>query len=495
MPTRPPLGARTPTALVATVLLVVIALLAVIGGGEAGAQDGTSDSSVEAAAPASLATPVLSARRIPWLLQGAVADPVLAAAIRGTIDRNPATWCALVEDRGRPVVDVHPDLALAPASVQKLLTGAAFLEAFGPDHTLRTVLVAAQGPVDGVVEGDLFVVGGGDPLFTTAGYQEAFDDPGQPSVDPAVLADALVAAGVTRIRGGVVGDDSRYDAERWVSTWPNRYRSDPSIGPISALAINDGFTGYAAAPERANPNRRAGDPPLLAAETLITIFEAKGIAVDGGPSTGVAPEGATEVAGVDSLPMRDLVGEMVLASDNNTAEMLLKELGLARKGQGSSAAGLAAATEVLTGLGLPVEGMALRDGSGLDPESRVPCAAVMAVLDRYGRASDLTTHLAEAGRTGTLRPRLGGEDTVGRVFAKTGTLNTVNGLAGWAETQGGAVLQFVGIGNGVDPRGRGASDAFARALMTYPEGPSVQVLGPLPVLPAGSGPPDTTAPG
>jgi D-alanyl-D-alanine carboxypeptidase/D-alanyl-D-alanine-endopeptidase (penicillin-binding protein 4) len=292
-----------------------------------------------------------------------------------------------------------------------------------------------------------------------------------------------------------VGDDSRYDPTRWVATGPSRYRSDPSIGPISALAVNDGFTGYADTPDAPNGSRRAGDPPVLAAHTLITLLEARGITVDGGPSAGVAPPGAVEVAAVDSRPMRDLVGEMVLASDNNTAEMLLKELGLARKGAGTTEAGLAAVPEVLAAAGLPVEGLDLRDGSGLDPESRLPCRTVMTVLDRYGRTSDLTTHLAVAGRSGTLRLRMGGDETVGRVFAKTGTLNTVNALAGWAETPGGSVLQFVGIGNGVDPRGRGASDAFAKALMTYPEGPAIDAIAPRPVLPPGSGPPDTSTPG
>jgi D-alanyl-D-alanine carboxypeptidase/D-alanyl-D-alanine-endopeptidase (penicillin-binding protein 4) len=490
---RPP-GARPPVGRSrwAIAVLTAVALLTLITAqSPAGAQDGDDPQD----APASLSTPVLSARRAPWLLQGAVADAALADAVEGTIDRNPQSWCALVEDRGRPVLNVNPDLTVAPASVQKLLTGAAFLEAFGPDHTLRTVLAAAAPPADGVIEGDLYLVGGGDPLFTTPGYRAAFDDPEQPSVDPNVLVDALAQAGVTRIRGGVVGDDSRYDTQRWVSTWPSRYRSDPSIGPISALAINDGFTGYADAPGRENPLRRAGDPPVLAAQTLVTLLRQRGITVDGGASAGVAPAGATEVAAVSSLPMRDLVGEMVLASDNNTAEMLLKELGLARKGAGTTEAGLAAVPEVLAEAGLPIDGLALRDGSGLDPESRLPCRTVMTVLDRYGRTSDLTNHLAVAGRTGTLRLRMGGDDTVGRVFAKTGTLNTVNALAGWAETPGGSVLQFVGIGNGVDPRGRSASDAFAKALMTYPEGPTIEALAPRPVLPPGSGPPDTTAPG
>ena len=99
-------------------------------------------------------------------------------------------------------------------------------------------------------------------------------------------------------------------------------------------------------------------------------------------------------------------------------------------------------------------------------------------LVRSGRTSDLTSRLAIGGETGTLRKRLGGSPAVGRVVAKTGTLNSVNALAGWADTLPGATLTFVGIGNGTDARGTGAADAFATALMTYPEAPPLDVLRP-----------------
>ena len=466
MPVRPP----QPAAVVA--LLVLLGL--VVGGAAVtpvGAQE-------DAVTPAPLVTPLLSARRTPGLLQGSIADPALARELQGTLDRNPDSWCALVEDAGRPVLSVNPDTPLAPASLTKLLTGTALLEQFGPEHRLRTRMLAASPPSDGVVAADLFLVGGGDPLLTTTGYAQSFDDPDQPYTDANALVDALVAAGVTEIRGDVVGDDSRYDTERWVSTWPTRYQSEPSIGPISALAINDGFSGYTTTPEKPNPSRRAGDPPALAAETLVALLEARGIQVGGSGSAGTAPSDAVEVAGLDSAPLRDLIGEMVLGSDNNTAEMLVKELGLATSGVGSTQSGLAAVVEILGRLGLTAEGMALRDGSGLDPETRITCDMVRDALVRSGRTSDLTSRLAVGGQTGTLRKRLGGSPAVGRVVAKTGTLNSVNALAGWADTLPGATLTFVGIGNGTDTRGTGAADAFATALMTYPEAPPLDVLRP-----------------
>jgi D-alanyl-D-alanine carboxypeptidase/D-alanyl-D-alanine-endopeptidase (penicillin-binding protein 4) len=158
--------------------------------------------------------------------------------------------------------------------------------------------------------------------------------------------------------------------------------------------------------------------------------------------------------------------------------MLLKELGLSSSGQGTTEAGLAAATEILRRLGLLADGTVLLDGSGLDPQNRTTCAAVMAALRRAGRDSDLTRSFAVGGETGTLRKRMAGSPAIGRVVAKTGTLNSVNALAGWADTPAGATLVFAAIGNGTDARGTGAADAFASALMSYPAGPPLDVLRP-----------------
>ena len=465
----PSSSSRRARLLVGTLVLALVASFVALGG-QGAAQDAE-------AADAPPPTPVLSARRVPGLVQGAVAGPALGLAVQGTIDRNPETWCFVAEDKGRPVVTVNPDLPLAPASVTKLFTATALLEHFGPDHTLRTVLAADRPPVDGVIDGDLYLVGGGDPLWATPGYAESFDDPQNPWVDAGLIADALLDAGVRQVRGDVVGDDSRHDSERWVSSWPDRYRSDPSVGPISALNINDGFTGYVDTPERPNADRRAGDPPELAARTLVTLLEQRGIEVVGEGVAGVRPAEAVEVAGVDSRPMSELVGEMVLESDNNTAEMLVKELGLDRAGQGTTAAGLAEVVAVLDGMGLPTASLDLKDGSGLDPENRVTCASVMAVLDHHGPESSLAGSLAVAGQTGTLHRRMQGSPATGQVRAKTGTLNTVNALAGWAETPS-ARLAFVGLGNGNDPRGNVAADRFADALMGYPAAAPLAELGP-----------------
>ena len=80
----------------------------------------------------------------------------------------------------------------------------------------------------------MWLVGGGDPLLTTQDYVHTFRRPPEPVTSLEALADRVVAAGVTQITGRVVGDESRYDTQRYVASWPERYISAPEIGPMSA---------------------------------------------------------------------------------------------------------------------------------------------------------------------------------------------------------------------------------------------------------------------
>jgi len=428
------------------------------------------------------ATPLLSARRLPGVLQGATADPALAADLEPYLDKAAGTQCAVVLDAGRVVYQRDLDKAMVPASVLKLLTGTAALEVLGADSRLTTV-VGASGPmVDGVVDGDLYLVGGGDPLLTTPGYEVSLDDPEQVTEDFAALADALVAAGLREVTGGVVGDDSRHETVRWIPSWPSRYQSEGFVGPLSALMVNDGQTGFTTSPETPTTTRRPGDPPLLAAQTLITLLEQRGVRVAGGGSTGTAPADLQEVAHLDSLPIADIVGEMMTSSDNTTAELLTREMGLKAKGQGTTEAGLQVIVETLASLGYDTTGLDLNDGSGLDPANRVPCRLVVEMLQRTGRDSVLGSHMAVAGQTGTLRMRMTNSEATGRVQAKTGTLNEVNALAGYADTPSGNAITFLLIQNGLQPSGLSWIDRYAALLMSYAQGPPLDALGPLPPL-------------
>jgi D-alanyl-D-alanine carboxypeptidase/D-alanyl-D-alanine-endopeptidase (penicillin-binding protein 4) len=426
-------------------------------------------------------TPLLSARRVPNLLRAPIADAQLAASVDDIVSEAPTTSCLSVASGGRPVFDHNETIPVEPASANKILTSYAILQKADPQERLTTTAVAASAPEGGVVRGDLFIVGGGDAMLNTPGYTASFEYPEQPVNDPAALADRIEAAGITEITGNIVGDDSRYDEQRSVSTWPDRYRREDTVGSLGALMVNHGVTGYADSPERASGTRMPGDPPLLAAETIETMLEQRGIRVGGAPTTGRAPAQSTEVARLESAPLGEIVTETLSWSDNTTAELLTKELGLRATGTGSTAAGTQATRDALAAGGFPIDGLVINDGSGLDVANRLTCQLLVDVLDAEGPDSVIGQGMAIAGQRGTLRKRLRGTEVEGKVIAKTGTLTTppVSSLAGFVTTRTGEVVTFAFVQNGPDTDAS-LADQLALALYEFPQAPTIEVLGPKP---------------
>ena len=460
-------------------LSVVAALLALIVGGLViAAPVSEAEITDRQEHPGPTVTPVLSARRFPGSIQGSVGDADLSASLDQYLNKVVGSTCALVEQDGRVIYSRTPTDSLAPASTLKLATALAALEILGPDHTFSTQFLAAKPVKNGVIDGDLYVVGGGDPLFVTSGYKTSFDDPDQFYEDFAALANVLADAGVKEIRGGIVGDDSRYDTTRWVATWPTRYQIGGTVGPLSALMVNDGSTGYSETPNDPTTNRKAGDPPLLFASTLRTVLVARGIKVGGGASSGRAPSENAEIATFDSVPMTKVISEMLTDSDNTTAELVTKEIGLAAKGKGTTAAGVDAIKESLIRQGFDVSGLVMLDGSGLDTGDRMTCNLALELVTRIAEVPELSEALPLGGRTGTLRKRMQATASTGRVRAKTGTLNSVNALAGFANTPQGSELTFALIHNGNDTRTTGVADGFTDRLMPYAKGLHINLLQP-----------------
>ena len=250
-----------------------------------------------AAAPAAptpvLNTPLLSFRRVPGLIARDLNDDSFAAAVSafaGTLD---ATSCLVVQLDGVEVGAHNPDLPVIPASNQKLLVAAAALEVLGPDHVFTTEV--RGGPVNGgVVAGDLYLVGGGDPLLTTDDYP-ADEINGYPVLNATsldTLADSVAAAGITQVDGNIVGDGSRYDDEWFHPSWPDDIHVTEA-GPLDALLVND-------ARFLTDDWQVANDPNAGAAEELGRLLEERGITIGGDVATGTAPADAAVVA-VDRL--------------------------------------------------------------------------------------------------------------------------------------------------------------------------------------------------
>ena len=121
------------------------------------------------------------------------------------------------------------------------------------------------------------------------------------------------------------------------------------------------------------------------------------------------------------------------------------------------------------------------DGSGLDPGDRMACTLGLALVSALSKYPDDLAALPVGGRTGTLRKRMLATASTGRVRAKTGTLNSVNALSGFADTPQGNVLTFSFVHNGTDSRTTVVADGFTDRLMAYAKGIKVSSLGPLPV--------------
>lgn len=228
-----------------------------------------------------LATDLLSFRRHPTPLAEQAAEQAAAAAIaeqqQRLLELVPDGSCVRVVDGSEVVVEEAPTASVIPASNQKLLVAATAIDALGLDHTFRTEVRALR-PAGGVVAGDLYLVGGGDPVLRTADVPDPATFPAFNTTALEPLADQLVTLGVTRIDGDVVGDGTRYDDEFRVPDWGDGI-GPPDASPYDALVVNDDLVNgnYGAVPERS------------ASQVFYDLLIARGIEVAGSPSAGATP--------------------------------------------------------------------------------------------------------------------------------------------------------------------------------------------------------------
>jgi serine-type D-Ala-D-Ala carboxypeptidase/endopeptidase (penicillin-binding protein 4) len=464
---------------------VVVAVMVALAGALPAGPAAAPAAAAAAAGPAPrLQTPVLSLRRLPGLLARTVArlrlGPTLDAAFAGA---GPNA-CLTVQQGAVVLYAKRPTQPLIPASNLKLLTATAALDRLGPATRLVTEVRADRPPAGGTVSGNLYLVGGGDPLLRTADfvatlrYRELVYD----NLD--TLAQQVRAAGVTHITGSLIGDESRYDAQRYVPTWKPSYAATGEVGPLSALEVNDGFQVHTAAVPSARP-------AVEAATLFASLLRAHGVAVDGPPSQGLTPAAAARITALPSLPLAEALAEVLRQSDNNGAELITKELGRRFGGAPTTAAGVAVIRSDLGADGLPVSQLTAVDGSGLDRGDRASCQLVLDVLTRAGAQGALAKGLAVAGQSGTLEKRFVGTVAAGRLRAKTGSLAGVTALSGFVDPLPGAAgagsagpaVAFALILNGQASMSEGErlADRIGVLLAQYPQAPSVDALAPLPV--------------
>ena len=453
------------------VLVVAITGLGLLGVAHVGASRVADRVVPVAAATGEIGTAevdVLSVRRLPRTLSTITREGKVRRAIERVLPQLPAGSCATVEWGTDRLAARDETTPLVPGSAMKVITAAVALEVLGTDHRYTTEV---RGTVDANgVTGNLWLVGGGDPLLVSNSYPDLEKYPTFNATSLDDLADKVVAAGVRQVNGSIVGVDTRYDQQRFVDVWPDSFHM-VEAGPLGALMANDGLVvGLAQKPD---------DPAFSAAEQFRQLLAARGVVVTGGASHDVLPEGTTVISSIQSAIFSDVLTTILVNSDNNGAELLLKEIGFAATGVGSTANGLQVVGETLKKWGLD-QGAVAVDGSGLASANRVSCSVFAALLQQLVKT--LPGLLPVAAETGTLRDIFDGEAVAGRLVGKTGTLSGVKSLVGYVPVESGEPVAFTLIMNseGIDNRSqyRPLWYRFGDALALASATPSAEQIRP-----------------
>ena len=469
--------------------LVPVLLLSTISYG-AWRYSTTQDIDEASAAPvayeAELTTPLLSGRRVPQTLQAPIAAAAVQPSIEALLQGSTPDTCLVLTDGDRVLGEQNPSLSLVPASNQKLLTTYAATRILGADAFFTTRVMSSSAINGGVLDGDLYLVGGGDPFLSTDDWRSQYTDPlGRFDTRLESLADDVAASGIIEVTGNLVGDESYLDTQRQ-GPWAERLVTQNQSGPLSALSVNEGFVGW---PEvyagSFRLREKAIDPAANAAAVFGRLLAERGITISGDFVTGSTPAVASQVASISSPPLSDLIIHINSFSNNYGAELLTKHIGLETRRMATTAAGAGAIFDQLAADGFNVEGVQIDDGSGLAESGRLTCVLLAELLARTGPDSDLGQSLSVGGERGSLDARFEGTTADGFLLAKTGTLNGVTALSGFVNSprEPDTTLTFAYIVNG-ELAGTlegitSLQQPFVEALARYPDAPLISQLDPL----------------
>ena len=413
----------------------------------------------------------------------ALSDTALVHGLQGVLIKS------LKDDR--TLYEHNSDLVFIPASNFKIIVSSASLDLLGPDYRFGTSLYMTGQPTpEGVLKGDLILVGGGDPVLKREHLGE--------------MAAKLKSMGIKLVMGNVIGDDTRFDAARLGDGWcwddePYYYsaqisglnldenvvgvwvRPGSKVGDPAAVEVkprtrymmvrNECRTGAAGSEKTVFIDRMRGhnvirvfgsvpldykptgaeeaitmeEPTLFACWSFVDVLKDAGITVRGRALRGKKPDDAQLVIAHESPPMSEMIRLLNKPSDNLIAECLLKNLGAAISGKGTSNAGAEAEIEFLRKIGADVTAVKINDGSGLCRSNYIAPKNLLAILTYMYRHKDSKAYIDSlpiAGVDGTLRNRMKGTAAERNVHAKTGYIGRVSTISGYVTTKSGEPLVF-----------------------------------------------------
>ncbi len=441
---------------------------------------------------------------VPSFSQGKALNDFLADS---SMQNASLSFCVVDAATGKIISGYNEEKSLAPASVMKLVTTAAALELLGPDYTFRSsVFYSGKLNVNsGKLNGDIIIKGGGDPSLGSPYFSDHYGN------FPDNWVSEIQDKGIKKISGRILSDDSYYDYQpvprgwTWedignyygagvygISVFDNTYmihfRTGDDSTDIEITGINPDLCGknytnrlaafghsdqgYIFSAPYNNYSWFDGtipvnkedfvlkasitDPPLLIAQLLTDKLEDVGIRVTGKPATSRItghglPENAHLITETVSPHLKDIVKVLNHESVNLYAEHLLKELGRAKAGKGTTAGGIGIVKAFLDSAGISNKGMFIEDGSGLSPSNSISAeglAGLLAYMREKGKYyDDYFASLPAAGREGTLKNYFHEDVFSGRMAAKSGSMTRIRSYAGYLDTYSGRTLAFAIIVN------------------------------------------------
>ncbi|RSK27643.1 D-alanyl-D-alanine carboxypeptidase/D-alanyl-D-alanine-endopeptidase [Bacillus sp. HMF5848] len=418
----------------------------------------------------------------------------------------------------------NSNVRLTPASNMKLFTAQAALQLLGENYRFTTEVLTDGHVKKGTLYGNVFLKGKGDPTLL--------------QTDLETIVETLQKAGIEKIEGNVIGDDSWFDDVRHSIDLPWSDEQEYYGAGVSALSLapdSDYDTGTVLL--EVMPNKKVGgkarvtvtpktkyvtiqndiktvaaeeekditverkhgtnvitlsgtipvnarkdkewvavwEPTLYAVDVFHESLTGHGIEVSGNERRGTTPKNATLLAEHHSMPLKELLIPFMKLSNNVHAEVLVKEMGKVKAGEGSWNQGLAVMKHELQALGIDVNTLITRDGSGISHVNAIPANEISRLLfvaqqQKWFPAFQSSLPVSgfhEKMVGGTLRYRLTDPSAIGRVYAKTGTLTSVSSLAGYVKTDSGEDLIFSIVLNGLldEWEGKNLEDKIVMALL------------------------------
>ncbi|HUX92191.1 MAG TPA: D-alanyl-D-alanine carboxypeptidase/D-alanyl-D-alanine-endopeptidase [Ignavibacteriaceae bacterium] len=325
-----------------------------------------------------------------------------------------------------------------PASNTKLFTTATALNLMGGNFVLSTKILSVARVRNGVLNGNLYIKGYGNSVFTEQDLIE--------------MVKELKNKGIKEITGNVIGDDSYFDEDYSRDDWINDELTDYRLPPVSALVLDRNRTAVRERVRVRVARRRyrikyvtvykdVSNPPLFVAQALRAELVRNGIRVTGMAEKGITPNNAGTLA-ESTILLKDLIKIMDKHSDNFLAECLFKTIGAVSTGeQGNAFYSTQAVMRFIKDNGIFSKGTSLVDGSGLSRYDLVTVGAIGGVLEKMyfdqKNYKDFYNALSIAGVDGTLRYRMSGTPAENNFHGKTGTLNGVSSLSGYLKLANG----------------------------------------------------------